>query len=135
MAVERANPLPVGRYWVDVPTSSKESFEEWLQARQGGSVIVRSIEPGAEVDWFLFDVLEPVQWDGPGYPTIASGQVYSKNDTVDRPEQEPDIIDQVADKVAAHAGEVGSALGKAVVYGVGLVGFGYAVKSVFFSKK
>jgi hypothetical protein len=106
-AVERTNPLPAGRYWVDVFTPQEAAFQSWLQ-RNKANVIVTSTEtfPG-ETHWFgpddpgrvwrLFEVNAPVTWEGPGFPTIAGASVKSSADTSDRPAPEPDAIDKLKD--------------------------------------
>lgn len=92
MAVERRNPLPVGRYWIDVVQSKQEAFDAWLTANRG-KVGIRVSEGKADSDpphtWILFDVKTPVTWNTQfGYPTIAEGE-QSQEDTASRPPPEP----------------------------------------------
>ena len=122
MAVERSNPLPVGRYWVDVPAASRESFQEWLKVHREHTN-VRATESNEELDWYLFDVTTPVPWEGPGFPSIAGDAVEDRDDTVDKPDPELDLADKLrgAEKSAS----------KVFLYGIGLVGVGFLAKSVF----
>lgn len=82
MAVERSNPLPPGRYWVDVSPDDRGAFDGWLQANRG-TVVVRSTSQDGSSDWqwILFDVTAPAMafWNGPGYPTIADPSVTTES--------------------------------------------------------
>lgn len=84
MAVERRNPLPVGRYWIDViDTRARPGlrlrFAEWLGANRGNVRVVRreqfgGLLTGAPRDWYLFEVTTPATWPstaGFGFPSIA----------------------------------------------------------------
>jgi|SRR5262245_7424249 len=83
MAVERANPLPQGRYWVDLSPDDLLPFNVWL-GQNKGSVAVRASSKSATDgwEWVLFDVVAPamVFWNGPGYPTIAPADATSERD-------------------------------------------------------
>lgn len=105
-ALERRSPLPVGRYWVDVPRDRFEAFNRWL-SMHATAVKVQATEartdpmdepfgPGEipPVTWFLFRVLQPVAWEGPGFPSIATDDVHSAEDTADRPDPEPDVAER-----------------------------------------
>lgn len=99
-AIERANPLPVGKYWVDVFDPQEAAFQAWLRKNKA-SVVVRStetFEPSGDYPgraWRLFEVSSPVTWEGPGFPTIAGPSVKTSADTADRPPPEPDVIDKI----------------------------------------
>ena len=90
MAQERRNPLPVGKYWVDVFEPDWAMFTDWLDRNRG---IVRVLVNETHSDetpkrvWYLFEVnggpggeFLPV-WDGPGFPTIAGTGISSSQDT------------------------------------------------------
>lgn len=124
MAVERDNPLPRGIYWVDVPGPEQAAFRGWLNLHAGpGHVRVlrtRSTEARDEwpaVDWYLFEVQQPVQWDGPGFPSIAEqGEETTPEDTVDRPPPEPGPLEQFEDAVTEGAGKtIGVVAGTAAI--------------------
>jgi hypothetical protein len=104
-AIERRNPLPPGVYWVDVigevptfggPDNSKlEAFAGWLRRNASNIQVLRTVSKPAEIDalrgvmnpaqdWYLFKVAAPVQWEGPGLPTIADENT-EKDDTAQRP--------------------------------------------------
>jgi len=101
-ALERRNPLPPGRYWVDVFQSKATAFNAWL-ARQKDSVRVETTEsyPGdldrayESRDWVLFRVLAPVPWEGPGLPTVADAGVRTSDDTVQKPPPEKNPLDDL----------------------------------------
>lgn len=109
MAIERKNPLPIGKYWVDIiPTKAAPlaitTFNAWL-ARNGRAVNVVDRKEESSTDlfnpsgkshlWCLFSVTAPVKWEtnqGWGLPTIAqsptaptAAPVASQADTVTRP--------------------------------------------------
>ena len=98
--IERRNPLPVGRYWVDVFDSKEAAFQNWLKAHKA-EVQVISAETFEPIDnyegrvWRLFKVTTPVQWEGPGLPTIAGSDVNSSADTGQRPPKEKDPLDTI----------------------------------------
>lgn len=83
MALERANPLPPGRYWVDLSPDDKLPFNVWLGENRG-AVVVRASSADASNgwEWVLFEVTAPAMafWRGPGYPTIADASVRSESD-------------------------------------------------------
>lgn len=96
MALERRQPLPPGRYWVDVvgPDHVK-LFDGWLQAFAQHITIeehevTQPIQSGPNlpplrpgVEWFLFHTDAPLVWFGSvlGFPTIATPEVKTKADT------------------------------------------------------
>lgn len=90
MALERRNPLPVGRYWVDVFEPEWQRFDSWLKLN-AHFVKVHADELHDDEDperrWILFEVLTPmlVGWLGPGLPTIADKSIQSSDDTVQKP--------------------------------------------------
>lgn len=90
MAVEKRNPLPVGVYLVVVQTSKLDAFRSWLSrntstievletkkivlSEQSGVVEV-SGEAGA---WYGFRVTKPTLWEGPGWPDIATPELWKE---------------------------------------------------------
>lgn len=107
-AIERRNPLPVGTYWIDVFEKDFVSFDAWLKAMTVPKFVkVLAVEDVAKDDslllsaatlgvlgsprviqrWYLFrvDVPNVVFWQGPGIPTIATPDVHTASDTVQRP--------------------------------------------------
>ena len=76
MALQRTNPLPVGRYWIDIFGEEKNlEFRSWL-ARNSASLTVEKDEYHIATDgypmhtWYRFAVTAPVAWEGPGFPDI-----------------------------------------------------------------
>lgn len=79
MAVERRNPLPMGRYWVDIPAAKVDDFNKWLGIMSRGIFVAQTKETGAfgsSVTSYLFDVRDPlIYWEQGkyGFPTIGTG--------------------------------------------------------------
>ena len=97
--LERTSPVPLGRYWIDVFEPKRPVWEAWV-AKAGASVHILSTEYyEGDADegypsrnWLLFEVLTPVEWGVAkdlGWPTIASQDVKTSNDTVDKPHVAP----------------------------------------------
>jgi hypothetical protein len=114
MALERRNPLPVGRYWCDVFEDRWFSFESWINLNvQLGSLKVLNQENHEDEDqprrWYLFEVLQPnsVAWLGPGLPTIAEKGIEHSDDTVQRP---PTATLSTTEKLIAAGAIVGGAV-------------------------
>jgi hypothetical protein len=120
VSLERRSPLPVGRYWVDVPSSKSADFEGYLQAN-AARIHVEGTEAGEPL-WFLFSVSEPVPWFAVnfGYPTIAAADVKSKADTAERPDLPKDGSDQVSDALES-VGSLGQSIIVAAAIGGALV--------------
>lgn len=97
MAVETRNPLPAGRYWIDV---SKEpvplgTWQGFLSAF-AEFVHVDTTEEDEDFAFSIFTTSKALVWpEGIGYPTIAGADIKSRADTVQRPDPEPDLIDQI----------------------------------------
>lgn len=130
-ALERTNPLPAGRYWVDVFQPDADAFGAWLSSNKA-TVHVVSTEhfernaSGPPRDWYLFQVMAPTPWQGPGFPTIADATVTSSSDTATRPDPTPDTLSTAADAASdftAAARRAASALPTVglVAIGLGLV--------------
>jgi hypothetical protein len=99
-AIERRNPLPPGRYWVDVFASKEAAFQNWLKAHKAEVQVISSetFEPIDDYEgrvWRLFKTTAPVPWEGPGLPTIAGADVNSSADTAQRPPPEKDLLDTI----------------------------------------
>jgi hypothetical protein len=103
MSLERRQPLPPGRYWIDVVGKPHDLiFKGWALGFRDhvhfesedltpelGPVVP---SPGApvvrpQVHWYLFNTDAPLVWLGPalGFPTIATPDVKTKADTANRP--------------------------------------------------
>lgn len=116
MAIERRNPVPKGRYWVDVIDTksypgARLFFSAWLARNRSAVVVVKkesygSLITGAARDWYLFDVMTPVTWEkgqGFGLPTIVRSAenpkapvVTTAADTGVRPPPPPPFSDQIS---------------------------------------
>lgn len=98
-AIERRNPLPAGRYWVDVFDPDIAAWTAW-RTRNGQNVKVEEtehFEGDPSRDFIIFKVLAPVPWEGPGLPTIAEPSVQTSSDTGQRPAPEPDPTTKIGD--------------------------------------
>lgn len=102
-AVERTNPLPAGRYWVDVFAKDSDTFGAWLSSNKA-TVKVRTTEhfdSDPVRDWYLFEVSVPTPWYGPGFPTIAGPNVTTSSDTAQRPDPPPAVTTQIEQILAS----------------------------------
>lgn len=117
MAIERRNPVPKGRYWVDIIDTksypgARLFFTAWLARNRGKVEVVQkesfgNLITGAPRDWYLFDVKIPVTWErgqGFGLPTIVRSAenptapvVTKPEDTATRPAEPPGFLDQLKD--------------------------------------
>lgn len=147
MTLERRNPLPAGRYWIDVADPRRTDFTTWLAVNKD-SVHVTNTEasegPPAS-DFYIFTVAEsvsvpggtgtinvPVQWDAVsfGFPTVAGPEVQSKADTRSAPDLPKDATDQLSDALDS----VGS-FGKAVAIGGLAVAAAYLIGKLLEGRK
>src|SRR5262245_48211492 len=104
--LEKRNPLPPGRYWIDIVANGRQQWDFWAAYATGHLVIEREehyvgdAEAGYESrDWILFRTDEPLTWDLElrkkiGWPTIAGKEVQTSNDTVQKPKPEG-ILDEI----------------------------------------
>jgi hypothetical protein len=138
-AVERRNPLPIGRYWVDVFAKDSDAFTQWTK-RNTDRLKIRGTEHFANDDaalvrdWMLFEVLSPVPWEGPGFPTVADASVTSSSDTSDRPPPPPAVVDQMQGMLDNAAHEIGDALKTGVIVSAA-VGVGILILSKMGGKR
>ena len=97
-ALQRDNPLPPGRYWIDVFGEDLQSqFSRW-NLDNASSVRVVAVEHFEAIggfksrDWILFDVSLPTDWDAVmfGFPNIVIGdEIQTSDDTVQKPPDKP----------------------------------------------
>lgn len=97
--LERRDPLPPARYWVDaVGDDAVGTITAWL-LRHADTIRLHRTEPGSAYDpvnrrnvatkWVLFDVVQPTErWRGPpGYPNLASTKVKTAADVLLSPKE------------------------------------------------
>lgn len=131
--LERGDPLPRGRYWIDVFSNAQMAWDVWLMGA-GPRVHVISTESfegdpdygNLSRNWYLFEVVEPVPWNriaapGLGYPTIAGKDVKSSEDTVQKPGPSSFFPEDWSPTTKIFVGGTALIVGAAVV--------GYAVRS------
>lgn len=148
--LEKSNPLPVGRYWIDVFEAKKSVWDAWLATANIASdptsytgpsdrVQVEKIEyyepfedDGKEYPgryWILFKVVQPTPWgtlmaEQIGWPNTAPVNIQTSDDTVQKPDPNDARTDWLPD--------VGP-LGKIAIGGTALLTVavlaGYAVRS------
>lgn len=117
MAIERRNPLPVGRYWVDIVETRAHpglriAFASWIARNRSTVRVVRreqfgGLLTGAPRDWYLFDVAALVDWPataGFGFPSVVRSpsaptapEVRQASDTVQLPPPEPSMGQRLTD--------------------------------------
>lgn len=122
-ALERRNPVPTGRYWQDIFAKDASAFESWTTANKGKVRVIatehyENDDPALVRDWILFEVLSPVEWRGPGYPTIAAAEVTSSADTVERPDPPPAVVDQLQSMAQQTGAQIVGTVGKILLAGL-----------------
>jgi len=110
----KTDPLPPGRYWIDLYGDDKPAFDMWY-AYHAETVKIEKTEHYAkggwdplginplvkekpEGDWIVFTVSEPTKWGMQkqiGYPNVAGPDIQSASDTIQRPAPEPSIFDGI----------------------------------------
>lgn len=114
MAMERRDPVPVGRYWLYVKKEELGTWQDWAHANAPNVAVVatetqfatpdgwiwaatpEAALPGtdgiikdARGEWILFDVRAPVPWVKLGLPTIVTDpNVRSTTDVITAPAPE-----------------------------------------------
>lgn len=107
MGIERRNPVPPGRYWIDIFESGFSAWQTWLASNRSTVRVESTEEHPAAGDaparqFFIFSVSAPILWPenrGLGLPSIADPGVSSSADTVVRPPPPGGVIDQLGDAV------------------------------------
>ncbi len=139
-ALERDNPVPPGRYWVDIFGLNIPSAAAWFKAMSGLGVHVDATEtfPAMTVpetrNWYLFTVKAnpvPVVWDQPryGFLTVAGPEVKSSADTAQTPALPLDPLDELetfAQSIGSMVGVTSKAGAIALTAGL-FLGAGYAL--------
>lgn len=119
MALERRNPVPVGRYWVDVQEKDNSTWHDWLMLHKDVVIVLKS-EPYSDnaTWWYLFEVNQPVEWKGPGFPTIDEG-AQSIDDTGTKiptyGEELSKELDDIVDKAGTGIAMIGAVLAAGVI--------------------
>jgi hypothetical protein len=103
--VERRNPIPAGRYWVDcIGNPAITEFDIWRRSHQ--TVVVEETEGDTTApmptQFVIFHLTAPTQrWEqmsgGVGMPTIAPPEVKSKADAFKVPTVAPFSLDFLND--------------------------------------
>lgn len=118
MAIERKNPLPVGKYWVDVFDPHINDFKDWLDKNKDSVIIDKqeyyiARDNYPQRNWYLFHNTAPVDWQGPGFPTIAEQETHTSEDTAQKPPPEPSGVEVIEDAFSK-AGNILTLAGLAV---------------------
>lgn len=120
MALERKNPIPAGRYWIDpVGPRAKERFDSWVLAHPASIEVESSEEETTPVEpywqWFIiFRVTaatprwEPIQGLG-AFPNVAPASVKQKTDVEPRPKV-PDAMQTLKDAIETALSSTGTVL-------------------------
>lgn len=128
MAQVRTQPLPAGRYWLDVPITQLDPWMLWVRSNPQTVSIEHSEvagSPAAGLTFFIFRTSKPMRFDQRsfGFPSLAGPEIQTANDTVQRPPTptaKSEVLDPLLEQVQAAAG---SNLGRAVLIGVLLYAF------------
>lgn len=111
MTIERRNPLPIGRYWIDIFDSGNAAWQGWLASNAStvrvestqdfdasGTSVLNTTAPARR--FIIFVTTAPTPWPpnmGIGLPTIADSDVNQSDDTVVKPPPEKDPLDKLSD--------------------------------------
>lgn len=127
MAVERRNPLPAGVYLVPVPGEAKvHAFDAWLERNrltvkvlEVGKMGMSAVQPAY---WYGFHVTAPTPWEGPGYPDIATPELWREYGGIPQSSFWTTVARNTASDIGDAAKSTSIGLGKAVlVAGAGYV--------------
>jgi hypothetical protein len=108
--IERRRPLPAGRYWIDVFDKNRDVWEIWRNAMAHvGHLKVQHTESFDAVgdnephDFLIFSTnAETIGWpEQIQGPNVAGPEIQSSDDTLDRPDPTPEIIDQLSTAVGS----------------------------------
>lgn len=72
--LERRNPVPPGRYWLDVFPPNIATITAWTRANKNVRVVsTEFFDTTPPRQWLMFDVASPVQFDQLtfGFPTVV----------------------------------------------------------------
>jgi hypothetical protein len=132
-ALERRNPLPTGRYWIDATSAKAPELEGYFQSNSA-RIHVETTEGAGETEgtiFYIFSVLAPVPWFATnfGFPTVAGPEIKSKSDTATVPDLPPDAA-ETGQRLLAKAGTVVELVG----LGIGVL-IGLKLLEAFRSKK
>lgn len=144
MTVERnTNPLPDGRYWVELSDPARAKFDAWRADNKDG-VKIETTESDEEASppwsFYIFNVKNrvpvpggtvsmniPVVWDAKsfGFPTIAPPNVKTRADAIQAPELPKDGTQTVSDLLGAPGagGLLGGLESGLKIAGYGLAGY------------
>lgn len=90
MAIERGDPIPAGRYWIDIPKARVKNYTTWRKANP--SVKTTSTQESPKMTFIIFEVSSPVpRWPadwGLGFPNQAGAGVRQASDVIQRPKVE-----------------------------------------------
>lgn len=114
MAIERSNPIPVGRYWVDATSPvAVQQFANWAQAHAASVKIEKvddedspiSVWSTRKTAFCIFRVTSPtLRWGiltgGLGLPNIAGSKVQRRTDIEPPPAEPKTPLDDMADSIS-----------------------------------
>ena len=117
MAVERRNPLPVGRYWIAFAPEHAPSFNAWWAANRGlVSIEQAKLDPASHWEFTIFRVTGAASRfpSELGFPNVAGKDVIDESSAVQAPVIDTDVVPSLPD-VAASAASLGKWLALALV--------------------
>lgn len=120
--------LPKGRYWITINHDDQQgTWLGWLDALKDDIHVENTSSREAEGyapawDFYIFTTDKDLIWLRDDAPSIAGPDIKSVQDTVQRPDPEPDITDQISDAAKKAGKGVADALNTFVVVGAAAVG-------------
>lgn len=123
--IEKRDPLPVGRYWIDVFGKDYGVFLDWTIAHKATVTVVKTEQYDTTSDWnlfddreagawFLFEVSAPTSWgiaSDVGWPNTAPSNIQSSQDTIQSPPLPKNILDDGGDAIPKWVPWVGVGVG------------------------
>lgn len=94
--IQRQNPVPPGRYWIDIPQEKFKAWDDLVERNKGALQIDHHETTFRDIDndplkgideWFIFFVTAPISWPAElPPPNTAPDWVAKRSDVYQRPE-------------------------------------------------
>lgn len=116
MPLVRKNPMPAGRYWIDVPKPARKIWDLFVKKNSDILKVEQDKSdtwlPGCgSIDWVLFTLSDLAIWPrGIGFPNSADASVKARPDVHQAPPSmtEKEAVKEVARDIATTASEAAS---------------------------
>lgn len=138
--IQRQNPVPPGRYWIDVPQEKFAVWDALVEANKGAIQIdhhettFRSVDddPLKGIDeWFIVYLTAPIAWPkGLAPPNTAPDWVQKRDDVYQRPEDpRKHPIRHTAEEIQTGLNDLGQWLQEQLVPIIVIAGIAYYLGS------